>query len=601
MSNIGDFRSVTKTASITRIERSEQKGSERDILLFTVTGDGLGSKGKKIEADCKSRELGFEHVELRGKEFTSRIVELREQGVIGDGTQIIIYIHGRKNSSGDHFIDSANSCEVVEAIRKPLQNGKGVCSATVYLASCSAGDAKFGEKLQELHNRYKAGACVLLSSGKPVLSNSTDESIREICAEVGAGQRDGRKVTPAHVFARIAASSGDCVTLVEANRSRPLVAHGPKFDRELGRDGLMHELDKRAVVYCDHGRTFGGLSRAELEPSEYIEGTSDARRIVGEAPMLRDLRQAVTRADYKEDITAQKERITDRFASRGSASELQERLEENEDWMASIRSDKWSDAHKRAFELFCVAALDVDAQRRAEKQDYLFGLFGHARSSLECNESEMTALMRAAIKKPSAFHFLTQKEFLIKSDAERSPLSEVGRIRPLCSELVISRASWQMIAGFLEGRAVWRSQFGGQSLNESHTLVAHMLWQALPPADGGGRDGRAEIRSYLTGLLRERRQLLDKADNRSEWLSEVCRKYGTRLSEFLIGEGLLSREAVTANAPKAPGVRPSPTAQAAWNPETEARCIELATTGPKPLLEFLGGWTGWKNELGAGG
>ncbi|MGJ0506419.1 MAG: hypothetical protein ACR652_04640 [Methylocystis sp.] len=235
--------SVTRSASIGDKQKAERNSNANSLIIFTEPNESAHSDfATSVVSRCAANGLSAEHVMVPGSELLQKIAALHQEGKIGDGTQIIINMHGSIGARHE-LHDSVATCDVVEAVRKS-PNGKA-CAANVYIASCNAGDAELRKQLQELHNQRPVGACFLLSGKKKVIESAYHNEINAMCDELAyTNLSSGQPPSPHLILARMATYQSDCITMIVPNMD-PTIRHAPKDESQFGLGGLMRDIESR--------------------------------------------------------------------------------------------------------------------------------------------------------------------------------------------------------------------------------------------------------------------------------------------------------------------------------------------------------------------
>lgn len=93
---------------------------QQTVVIFTEprNEDHL-ELAQSILTRCTQAKLAIEHVNTPGSELLGKITALRQDGKIGDGTQIVILMHGGIDSTTkQHVLDgSVSTYDIVNSVR----------------------------------------------------------------------------------------------------------------------------------------------------------------------------------------------------------------------------------------------------------------------------------------------------------------------------------------------------------------------------------------------------------------------------------------------------------------------------------------------------
>jgi hypothetical protein len=241
----GQVGGVTPTQRVeTKSSASEPK--ELTVLIFTDTDPRHLGFAETLVNLCTEGNLTAEHMNVRGTELPAKIRDLREQGKIGDGTQIIIDMHGEVDSEKrTHLLDggSITTFDVVESVRKEDADGKKCC-ANVYITACMTGHNALREQLQELHNDQPSGACYLLSSKNIVVQAHYQSELIDMCTGFARAKSNSLEAPSEHIIlTRMTSYQADCISMI--NRDGVTIRHAPKVESQFAIPGLIADIESR--------------------------------------------------------------------------------------------------------------------------------------------------------------------------------------------------------------------------------------------------------------------------------------------------------------------------------------------------------------------
>lgn len=364
----GHVGSINSTPSIGEKPDDTPNSKEQTVVIFTDSDPDHQEFANDFLGECAKSHLAAEHLTVKGADLPEKIEELRKQGRIGDGTQIIISMHGEMN--GEHMIDkSVATIDVVKAVRKEDESGKK-CSANVYIASCEAGDSKLRTQIETLHKSQPAGACYLMSSKKPVLmKHCQSELLTVLEAIVDAKDNNGGTPSEHLIFTKMTEYQADCISMI--NRDGVTIRHAPKIDKHFALAGLIADIESRLQTKAEPSGQPGNEADGKRDASSLVkadEGTpgtggetgstgkeqkkEKARLLASEAvaEKLRLAAKALERSPPDESLVAWQARsVFDRRVDRATDGEkLVEALRSDEGFWNDFQSKTWNKSHAYA-------------------------------------------------------------------------------------------------------------------------------------------------------------------------------------------------------------------------------------------------------------
>ncbi|MGJ0508489.1 MAG: hypothetical protein ACR652_15480 [Methylocystis sp.] len=413
-------------------KKEDKHSAAKTVLIFTPSGDRrLGGTARGLQKKCAAGGVSSDHVAASGPKLASTITQLRTEGKIGNDTQIIISMHGVIVDDGDSKVDLAlahedaelenagSALEILEAIRKPLEGSDETCSATVYIASCGAGAEDFVNRVQELHNRYKAGVCFLLSSKADVSEEESNIAMNAVCNQfVSAKRSAGQSPTPDHIFAVLTAQAGDCMSMVVANEARPRRVHAPKSESDAGAEALIRRLDHEALIFSEKGASHGLLA---ARSGIFAEGAQLPKATIsGDLAAMEDYQKALLGLSGPEKETQGRQyfRIAEKLALQSNWKTLAAHIETSPGF-ARMREQGWNGAHEGLIELFHAAYRDqdLDAERSDQKLRFLMNSIFERYS--RASEDTHLRIMKELFKdNPELFDKLNKAGFFIRSGGQ---------------------------------------------------------------------------------------------------------------------------------------------------------------------------------------
>jgi hypothetical protein len=514
---------VTGSASIGAPSKAPRHPKEKTILFLAQKDEKtMAKEASRIKQSCAGN-ISYENFTAGGQDLPGEILRLRSEGYIGDETHLVINFHGQKRA-GDHFMgDGVRTLDVVEAIRKPLENGK-TCSATVYIMSCYAGGQKLRRDMQAIHNKYSVGVCFLLSGTARSMSTTCSAAMDQVIAEVAQGEGRRASVPPMQIFARMGISRNDCMTMIEANKSTPLILHAPRKNADMGKAGLLGNIENGTVIISDKGAANRSayVHLSENNDLHYSQGGDlDGERqevrkkmVEGDDGSVGHLKNEVQEAKEVDDLSRVRQRTLDRRAMHGSCEEMVQFFIEDEELVAAAKEDEWDARHSRILDLFTYASLDESAFRRTQKMEYLTLQCSGAVSSID--QFEKGIIYNKLVRFPAALDALVDSGFFLPDD----PYNEPRKMEAVCMPLMRGAANGAQIKSFLERNKYFQKELSEAEINWSHSLVIQMLQTVA----SGDNDRSMFLREYLVGLLSGKQELFDAPDNQG-WIEVVNAEY----------------------------------------------------------------------------
>jgi hypothetical protein len=359
------------TAETRRVEDNRDDArdpNEKTVIIFT-DHDNIHLKfGKKTVELCAKSGVKAEHLKVSGAELPKVIATLREAGRIGDGTQIIIDMHGalRKNENQEsrHFLDaSVETCDVVSAVRKPLK-GKA-CSANIYILSCESGDQGLRDSLKDLHKESE-GACFLLSSKKKVLTGPGQAELTNMLSLFCYAEENGQAPPPPHIIlTRMLSRQTDCISMVD--RDGLIIRHAPIDESQFGLAGVIADIDDRLRAKTqpstqppdeekggsgDAPQSKGDAKTSDASEKPPESGNAANPKLDANTVSATRLRQAASTLsnipdfmDSNTDIGEQREQVLFRRLWRTSDPEIVETLFADQKFTDLYEAKKWNESH----------------------------------------------------------------------------------------------------------------------------------------------------------------------------------------------------------------------------------------------------------------
>ncbi|MGJ0508490.1 MAG: hypothetical protein ACR652_15485 [Methylocystis sp.] len=387
-SDFNIYRPITETQGITD-KTAKAPSHARTIIIFAAGGDtAKNDYTKALDQQCRAASVSSSHMPINDAAgLPATMSAMRRDGTIGDGSQILLDLHGGigkdrdgkvdlKLASASDSQDEGSALEVLHEIRKPLDGSNQACAATVYITACHSGSQDFVNRVQDLHNLYKAGVCFLLSSKAVSLTASCNAALKTVCEEfISANRCDGNPPTTEHLWALLMSEAVDCVSMVVANEAHPRRVHGMEAMSDAGSDAVIDRLDRSALIFLDDKTTCLGLTSTETGPFEKYTQVPKRKEkpytISGDLSGLKASKEsleALKRAGRKTEISRD---WFFRKISRSSDRETLEKLIAGEPEFAALKGADWSEAHDRVVDLLTMANDDENKQRRDEKVEYL--------------------------------------------------------------------------------------------------------------------------------------------------------------------------------------------------------------------------------------
>lgn len=277
---------ITQAARLVGVNSTGSIGEKPDdtpnpkglaVVILTDSDPDHQEFAQELVNKCVAElKLTAEHLSVGGADLPEKVKELRRQGKIGDGTQIIIDTHGGMDAERKtHWIGgSVATIDVVNAVREADESGKK-CSANVYITGCMAGDHGLRTQIEKLHADQPAGACYLMSSKKAVLKKDYQPALRDMCMEIAVAKREQNGPALDHrIFTRMAQYQQDCITMV--NRDGVTIRHAPKIDKHFALAGLIADIESRLPIEAEPSSQTGNEADGKPDASSLV--TADEKR-----------------------------------------------------------------------------------------------------------------------------------------------------------------------------------------------------------------------------------------------------------------------------------------------------------------------------------
>jgi hypothetical protein len=349
--------------------------NEKTLIIFTDFDKTYSDFGRRTAKSCADSGIQAEHVTVLAEKLPETIAAMRGEGKIGDGTQIIINMHGGLNQNNDgsvtHMLDSSVATyDVVEAVRKPV-NEKG-CSANIYITGCSSGNDELRQRLQELH-KEGGGACFLMSSKKKVLKRQCHAELTTMIDLFRYAEANKQQPPSTHiVLTRMTSHQMDCISMVD--RDGIIIRHAPKDESQFGLAGFIADIDERlrartepSIHSADEDRGGSGdasepkgdaktsdatgktpASKAAAKP-KLIASTAARTRLLEASSTLLDNRHLLGNEKHVEE---QREEVISRIVMRASnRKKVEDALQSHPTFMKMYKEKSWNNAHKLIAEM----------------------------------------------------------------------------------------------------------------------------------------------------------------------------------------------------------------------------------------------------------
>lgn len=528
-------RTLTGVSNAQRVDdKKDDPAASRElgVVIFTEPQDeGHANSANRLIDKCVEGDISVRHLQLPHSHLMSTIKDMREAGEIGDGTQVIIHMHGewKKLSDGadgvgeEHALDSAiSTTDFVQAIRRPLEAGGKPCGANIYIASCYAGDNRLRQKLLGMQIDYGVGACFLLAGKKMSVNSSTDAALSVMCDQLASAKRDGKQAPPAthHILARMAEGRSDCMTLIEPKAF--VVVHAPKGEEDYGVAGLQRAVAEPLVIIPEKGSFF--LERAYRAESQEEDESQEQQvkaphvMVAGDEVSLAAFREEVSRLHPEED-TAPADQWEQHVRQRVlycDKQELNELLEDYAQFMCSL-DEEWN--HGELLNLLNLVLYDENEERRDSKAEYLFDLINPSKPKFDCLSEEDRVYYAEMFVRPG--HLETcpdlDKLFVMDLGAEGSTRVSIQRA------LLLACAKYGTVDQIESMKDCFDILHDEEEWNEGHELLADMLHRALSDPDADRGQVKSEYICTLINTFPGRpflQKRKDAIDNAAKWTLE---------------------------------------------------------------------------------
>jgi hypothetical protein len=511
---------VEKSSEVT--DRKRDKDSQaKAIIIFTPRKDVSSKKfSAGLSETCRSSGVDCEHVPVEARDLASKIKNFRDNGTIGDDTQIFLYLHGLLVKDKEGKVDlslgervlvqgnQASAIAVLEAIREPLEGSNEHCSASVYIVCCHAGTLAFAERVQELHNQHNAGVCFHLGSKSELTGPEAEAAMTKVSTGIISSKRaGGHAPTSEHVWALLTDQRADCMSMIVAKESYPRRIHRPRTGADAGGDAAIRRLDENALVFLPDNKFCVGLTAAQegkFEKGPIPKANSKQHFISGGLNALTNHRAALGKLSEDEKTSGKDRniRIARTSAARSDFSTMSKHILSSPEFNG-LQKDEWNDSHDELLRLLCYIESGKSADY-AEKIDYIckinYELF-HQTEPIETND----LINEIYLTSPFAFEKMIENDFFVAPEGDIE--DKISRITSFLAEntslprlkKMLDRVAHGANTGSATYGSIWKDRL---VVGEEHACALARDLMLAAAANRNSEEANA-ITNYVVTLIKD--------------------------------------------------------------------------------------------------